>query len=375
MAKPQNIGAHTGLRGMAAIDVLIVHLALPMTFPEFPFFASINPVFLWSANAVDLFFILSGFVLNHVYLQTGPVAWRNYFVARFARIYPLFLATLMFLLGTQAYSSLRHGIPWSPDFALPRLLTNVTMLAGLYGNVAANCINYPSWSVCVEAALYVMVFPLLVVVYRVAGKWGPWFWTGMALLGVLGLISCYGVNELPDWPKLPDPLSALGRGVFGFTTGFALCTICRSVKFAKSVYDILGLVSLGLALAAILEMVPRSLVFPAFAGLVFSTTHPAAWVSRLFQLPLMEYLGERSYSLYLWHFPLIICLQRRFLYPHLRTDGSAPLNVRLFVWLAIPVVLFATAELSYRCFEVPLRQKLRALLSRKAGRDRNVSNC
>src|SRR6185437_5078025 len=84
--------ALTGLRGIAAIWVVLFHL----------FWPGIDPVTRTGYLGVDIFFILSGFVLSHVYFCKEEFftrsGYRRFLLTRLARIYPLHLATLIFLL-------------------------------------------------------------------------------------------------------------------------------------------------------------------------------------------------------------------------------------------------------------------------------------
>ncbi|MGN1288298.1 MAG: acyltransferase family protein [Bradyrhizobium sp.] len=76
--------ALTGLRGVAAMAVAFAHFQL-----FYPGYA--NAPFMWG-NAVDLFFVLSGFTLSYVY-RREDVQFSSFFTARIARIYPLYLLT------------------------------------------------------------------------------------------------------------------------------------------------------------------------------------------------------------------------------------------------------------------------------------------
>src|ERR1700744_3320893 len=97
-----DIRSHTSLRGIAAVLVVAFHYAVPLRHVGFDvnrYTLLVARGYLW----VDLFFILSGFILCHVYanqlVDIRSIA--SFFRARFARIYPLHIATLLLLVGCQ----------------------------------------------------------------------------------------------------------------------------------------------------------------------------------------------------------------------------------------------------------------------------------
>ncbi|MFY9600755.1 MAG: acyltransferase family protein, partial [Pseudolabrys sp.] len=98
----------SGLRGIAALLVLFYHVRTPqhleLNFGVCDVFSKFGYL------GVDVFFVLSGFILSHVYRDGFNLAGlRSYGVARFARIYPLHLVTLFMMLGAYAIA-LRVGV-------------------------------------------------------------------------------------------------------------------------------------------------------------------------------------------------------------------------------------------------------------------------
>ena len=102
----KQIGALTSLRGIAAIVVVILHFAYS-TLPEAGVILSRSTRFFRDGYLfVDLFFILSGFIMTHVYLESflmgvNKTSYWTFIRARFARIYPLHLFTLGVLVGLE----------------------------------------------------------------------------------------------------------------------------------------------------------------------------------------------------------------------------------------------------------------------------------
>ena len=134
----------TGLRGLAATAVAASHFtAVP------------------AELFVDMFFALSGFVICLVYLpEPGTrVDWRDYAVARFARIYPLYIATSLI-------AGLLHATGWSWSnpidyFPTRQTFHEVTLTTVLAVRTGITQWNGPAWSVAAEWWTYFTVFPLL----------------------------------------------------------------------------------------------------------------------------------------------------------------------------------------------------------------------
>src|ERR1700761_2103419 len=158
----------TPLRGIAAIWVICFHYGVVyFAFHPEQFGYLFNKGYL----AVDMFFMLSGFVLSHVYWRTfasdetlqGRDYW-NFISARIARLYPLHLFNLsLFLIATLAFGLHEYfaagNLPSIPLFgprSLTALVANVFMVQGIdAGDLAW---NYPSWSISVEFFAY-FLFP------------------------------------------------------------------------------------------------------------------------------------------------------------------------------------------------------------------------
>ena len=343
------------------MNVFIAHLALKDFFPSSLFVKSIAPIFAWHIQCVDLFFILSGFVLNWVYCKNSKISWKNYGVARIARICPLYFATLCFVLLMDLYSIVRHHIP-SVNFELGRLISNILMVSGLASDPGAACVNPPAWSISVEMLLYLALFPVL---YFINSKIGTRFYALLALacLATIGLLLCY---TGPECLRIPSNLFCQARGFFGFMVGFFCCSIWRIVRLNNLTIELLSLGAFLCAIVAIIEIIPKFLLALIFPLLVFSTVDNRAWVSRLLGSKIFCYLGERSYSIYLWHFPIIIFFSRMLLYPHKKMDGSYDTTLALKTLILIFFFTLLISELSYRFFECPAREWLRGKLSVRA---------
>jgi peptidoglycan/LPS O-acetylase OafA/YrhL len=153
------IKSHTALRGIAAVLVVVLHFSqtLRPIFDIDRYTSFIAKGYLW----VDFFFILSGYILCHVY-ATRPgeslAETRRFLNARFARIYPLHLATLLFLVALQGSIVLILG----RAFQIGQWSTFWLNLLDIHawGFLSEYDWNFPSWSISAEFAAY-LIFPAI----------------------------------------------------------------------------------------------------------------------------------------------------------------------------------------------------------------------
>src|SRR6266849_2921607 len=168
----------TPLRGIAALTVLMFHLARNSGDSSLPAF------FLRGYLGVDLFFVLSGFVLTHVYVQgfLGDTSWRSagaFLWARVARIYPVhFFVTALLVAcgGAQGLSGLD-------------VLDNFLLILVPW---PVHSINQPSWSLSAEWHAY-LLFPLMVGwLWRCNGRIAAAIWFALLLGLDIAIIGSFG---------------------------------------------------------------------------------------------------------------------------------------------------------------------------------------
>ena len=192
------INALTGLRFVAALAVYISHYGLPEAPGWLDTFAAAG------YDGVTVFFVLSGFVLTHTYgdefrrwSRETPIRLWNFGVARFARVYPLYLAVLLVVWGVD------YG---GTDYILPLHL--LALQPWVANPVVALGYNSPGWSIGVEVFLYVC-FPLVALVaMRAAGR--PRVLLSAAALVALAMVAVALFFVERGWGELPwsDPRSA-----------------------------------------------------------------------------------------------------------------------------------------------------------------------
>ncbi|GAA1728918.1 acyltransferase family protein [Aeromicrobium alkaliterrae] len=365
-----------GLRGIAVLLVLAYH-AFPSRLPG-------------GFAGVDVFFVLSGFLITTLLLreknQVGRVQLRRFWVRRVRRLVPAVVAMLAVvsgltvLVGNDTGAGLRSQVVgaltwtsnwiqihqgWSySDQHLPPLLNHL-------------------WSLGIEEQFY-LLWPLLVV-------------AALAVLArrrtqqVTVALALVSVGLMAFWYQTGDPNRAymgLDSHAFGLLlgAGLALSRVPHLLEpgpdgagarssTRRTVAGVLGLVVIGAfsALVAwnsdITFLGGLGLLNLAAVAVILAAATPGPVAVGLAWLPL-RWIGERSYGLYLWHWPLIV-FAVRLAHPD---DAEVAAGVALVVALAVSAV-------SYRYLEVPMRRDgirvtLRswlAVLRGKDGRDAVVA--
>lgn len=365
----RQIYSHTGLRGIAAMVVFLFHLNGPQY--HWGFDQRVSQFCHAGAYSVDLFFILSGFILNWVYLShiEAPIQWATYLKARVARIMPLYYLTLALSLPIPFYSLMKHGLAYvGQDYPMV-LVSNLFMVSGIMDGWHVT-MNAPAWSISVEFFCYLALFPVLNSIYRflVSKRYGFAVSLLIVALSIRLLVLCYRAQPIPilhcHWDS-----HWLARGVFGFTAGFFLCSIYRGASRRKPSVAVINLIVLGSIVVFILtrmDYLPIHLFLYALPFLVYFTAFDKGLSAYFLKLNQLQWLGERSYSIYLWHIPVM-----GFCFPI-----SEWINVRFFKvsnpglikYLILVAIVLVISELSYRYFEVPCRDYIRRL-----GRKQNDS--
>lgn len=341
MNKAEHVPQIDALRGIAALVVAFVFHQYYLTgdYHDGPLRGLWGFTWLhrYGWTMVDLFFVISGFIMCHVYLgrpdeeRPPPGAWR-FAVARFARLYPLHLVTL---LGTAAV--LAVGVPAGQDeyvrpdawhFGLNLLMLQQTSLA------EGMSYNAPSWSIAVEMYCYVAFY----LIARFARRWLPW----LAIAIVAGAV----LAAIPD-----GNLSRhIARGFCGFFAGVLVWRWGRFVPTWLAVlaplpvlwfFDAIETLNKGTYLAISL--------FPALVLLALRT--------RLLVGPVFAWLGSRSYAIYLVNGPIYWAMAW-LIYDGREVAGDTAGEELLLCFAAILIA----AHFSYRYLEDPARRWLRLRL-------------
>jgi len=359
----------TPLRGIAALLVTLFHcnkfyrVFLP---PGYTQFLENSP--LW----VDFFFILSGFILFHVYgryFRQGMKGrlFKKYAGARFARVYPLYVFGTLWAFGCAVVIRSRvTALDWqfADMFSLKALGPCLLLIQSLHIGYASAPLDNPSWSLSTEWWVY-MVFPFLVPYFARLKKRGKWL-TGLAIvIFYLGLrylegqpLGCYGMppNMITDFGLL--------RCLAGFATGMLLYTLYESrAGFMVMRRDWFFVLSFAGVLAALHFDIIHLVIIAFFPFVLISAAYNETAVKRFLDTRVLQRLGDWSFSIYMVHFPIIFS----FYIFDLRKDARMFADLNAFfnrppdytlgfaMCLVILALTIGIASLTYRYIEVPAR--------------------
>lgn len=361
--KPE-LAALTSLRGIAAIFVVWHHLM----FVVMPDVAAFTPSRLFEKSYlwVDLFFILSGFVLAYIYQDTfrngvTGARYRPFIQARFARIYPLHLFILILFVGfegLQWFLSILGATgmenlpaPFTGKQSGETLLTNLLLVQTLHWQAYW---NEPAWSISAEWIMY-FFFPFLLQPLIRLQKQSFVFVAILALIPLIIVEWHFGDLGLhyAGWPMLVRCLCEATLGILAFR-----CYQMGMLSQLASARLLLPVLILNLSILAI--PVPGVPSVAGFFWLVLCASRLPQQNHHLLNHPLLVYLGKISYSIYLVHWLMMDILKDGALF---FTGTLAHQELPLFEQVAVITVMFimliGISALTYRFIEAPMRRRLK----------------
>jgi peptidoglycan/LPS O-acetylase OafA/YrhL len=361
----EQLASLTPLRGIAALWVVIFHFCwyLPAIHPE-RYTGAVYKGYL----AVDLFFVLSGFVITHVYKEgfargLSARRYQNFLKARVARLYPLHLAVLLLFLvaamaeraATYALKGSFEPIPLVGERSLSAFLANLVMLQGLWARQLSW--NDPAWSISLEFLAY-LLFPLLFPVLWRRGRVGK-----AAIGGLLTAVLVWLAYRTDDYFNQWNGTYAVLRCLPEFLAGSLLYSAYQSGAFASVLATDGAFAVVIVVLGTLLHIAAPDLGIVALFPLLILTAvrNTGQFASLLNSAPLVG-LGDISYSLYLLHwFVLFSTTAVVRLLPGIDL-ASLPLHTSLSLMAVLIGVSLALAALSFRFIEVNGRRWLRERL-------------
>lgn len=345
-----------GLRGTAAAWVFLHHAAILNAIQY--------PVLKEGLSAVDLFMLLSGFLMTFHYLErearepwTDPGTWFRFWVRRFFRIAPLYyvLLAVAMLAGNwigdwrdviaSVHPDTATAVSRYTDQSALNWLTHLSFAFGLSPSYSFRT-ALPDWSIGLEMQFY-LVFPFLMLVWRAVGPF-------ITVLAALLFCAVTGLVLKGYFDAFPMP-SMLALKLHVFAAGMLLAAALKSSDRITT----LGLVALAMVLPLLsylihIENIASSRIQIAlvliFAALVFHENlarlpvlKPVVGaVIRFLDSRPMRHLGDTSYSVYLVHLliliPLVGLLSSFPAYGHLPNFAKMGLSI---VLSAPPVYLLA----------------------------------
>lgn len=364
-----------GWRGLCALFVALFHFSAFGTF-------YLNPFVRGSYLFVDFFFVLSGFVISHAYfgrLNSAPDTG-TFLVRRLGRVWPLHAATLVAFIPLEIVKALAiHGeaAAFTGRFAPSSILSNLFLVHSL-GVEGELTWNMPSWSISAEVFAYI-TFALVCLLAR-----RTWLVTAAAVA-----LSSAGAFVVMGWSDhYIDTSFDLGyfRCLYGFFAGHVVYRLFMAARRAGlEKLPAAGLIEAA-SLAAVVAFVAAahgnalSFASPLLFGLVvWVFAFEGGLFSRLLAKGPFQWLGARSYSIYMVH-ALVIALYQKAaavmqkllgqpMFADLAVDGG---ETRLIffggAWvmdglaLCYLVTVVAVSALTYRFVEMPGQASFNALL-------------
>lgn len=281
---------------------------------------------------VPFFFILSGFILAYVYGNTGLSfgTSRDFYISRIARIYPVFLLSILIAAPFAAAAS--PALEWQQFVMLQSWSEKFQHWNG------------PAWTLSVEAFFY-LLFPLFLPILN---RMGIQTLLAVAVFSMFLfiLLVCFGFHQLFPPARLPEFIYGVALGLVflrGARTHPAVFVICAITATAT--------------LAMPNSMFTKLFSVITFGPLIFAGAgvHPDGIVGKALHGRLLVFLGGASYSIYLLHIPVKSII-----------ETALPASLEMFgKAIYIPVLLLVSC-LVFQFFEEPARQLIRRrLLSRK----------
>lgn len=354
-ARKPPLPALTGIRTLLAFNIVLFHFTPPYLGPIRPF---VEHGFVF----VNVFFLISGFILSYNYFDRGTsLNKRDFWFARFSRLYPVYLLVLIIsfkMLEIEWHARSRTEF-WQGLVLSPLLLQGWSPSLATFWNTVA-------WTLSCEAAFYA-AFPWIIRL--------PWPRRPSRL--ILLLATLWIVNMIPSALYLllnPDHLTAP-------VTRYSSTTLIRFLKYTPIPYAATflagvalsrlqltmtvtdrqrlaiaaaALIALGLFFYLVSPHVPYlllhgGLLLPLFAALVFGLSGPHVIASVFSWGPLLL-IGESSYCLYLLHFNIFQLLHMYHLPERMHVAALDP-------WISY-AALIVLSILVYRFVENPVRKTL-----------------
>ena len=346
-----------GVRGLAILLVLILHFLVELLgTTQIDWQAKIALLFRLSWSGVDLFFVLSGFLIGGILLDNKYAGdyYRTFYLRRFYRIVPLYAVLIItfalgiLLVGPNTAKPLTHMFNWRivPLWVYPLFLQNIFMT--LHHSYGSGWMGV-TWSLAVEEQFYLL---LPFVVRRLGHKGIVWFAVSMVIVAPVlrTLMGYYGADGLGAYILLPCRADALGCGLL-------VAIACRNqivwtwlVSHRRYVYAAFAILGFGI-LAWIVNDAPLGYTWIAafYTSLLLLVVTPG-WGRLVFHNFVLVRLGVLAYALYLFH-PGILQL---FHYVFFRTFPSIQDVPTLCVTLLALGTVMLLAQLSWLVFEKPL---------------------
>jgi len=331
MVKRLPVHYNPALDGIRAIAVLLVMAFHPRI-----------PGFKGGFIGVDMFFVLSGFLITHLLMEerrrSGSIDLPGFYIRRFWRLTPpLLLMVVGYVIGLTIFFE-KFSVTYIRD----------SLLALFYlSDYSKAFFSKPgflthTWSLSVEVHFYLLWPFALLAVLRPCRQWQPALI--LFLLWVMAIAwRWYCLAEGQRWGmvyfRFDTRISGLILGAL-----LAYLTSMRMPRFHPRVMDALGTLALGVIAVSVMEWRFRDegaleygtgIAELATVALLLVALTPASWLNRLLSTGPMTYIGRLSYGMYLWHYPAMYYMRKKlqwqetFIYGSLIASIAAAISYHL----------------------------------------------
>lgn len=339
-----------GIRAIAVIAIIIFHL---------------NPKWLPGGFlGVDTFFVISGYLiamlLINEYEKTGTINILQFWIRRMKRLFPPVLFMILIVIQYIIFfdQSLLYQLKKDVIAALLYISNWWYIFDGLsyFESFEARPLEH-LWSLAIEEQFY-LLFPLILIL--MLNKWSKK--NILLLFFVVSILSAILMSTLYD------PAANVSRIYFGTDTrlqtlllGVMCAFIWPAFKLKRDaprilvvIIDFLGFIGLIVLMYSIYKLSEHSAflfnggfyVLGIFTLLIImAAVHPSSIMSRLLGIKPLTVIGKYSYSLYLWHYPVIVLMQKHFV------QGQVP----IYIHISSVILTIVLAVFSYKLIERPYR--------------------
>jgi len=346
-----------GLRALAVVAVLLYHADVSFVPGGF--------------LGVDVFFVLSGFLITALLLRElgrrGRIGFGAFYLGRARRLFPaLFVLLLVVALAAafvvrDAASTVRTDLLAAVGYVANWWF--VVKESSYFEGLGRPPMLQHLWSLSVEEQFYLLWPAVVLLAYRWRRVRGVFIVAGVGALASTLLMAWLSVRG--GYPVPNDPSRVYfgtDTHAMGLLAGAALACVwqtwqpdgVRLTERGRIALEVAGLVGLSGVVAAFLAVEEYStalyrggflVLSVGTAALVAAISQPETQLSRLFAWAPLRWVGERSYGIYLWHWPVFLVTRPGLDLPW---DGGWLLAARIGLVVGI-------AELSYRYVEMPIR--------------------
>lgn len=343
-----------GIRAIAVIMVLAYHLKLALFKSGF--------------LGVTVFFVLSGYLITGILIseveEEGTIDLKNFWLRRIRRLVPAVMSMAVVIIFISAVVNRIIFTKGCKDFLASVLgFNNWWQIFNKISYFEAAGVPSPfthCWSLAIETQFY-LIYPLILLgIYKLVKSRGE----GRANRGLLfaGVTLLLALISVILMIVLFDPQQDASRVYYGTDTrafsllfGALLAILWEYQmvprRLSASVNMVLGSVSFAVLLVMTIAINGSSNFWyrgGQFFGtiltvlMVYAVSGRKTWLSRFLSNPVLKWMGDRSYSIYLWHYPIILLISK---------------GIKASWWITLIEIVLSVvlSELSYRFIETPIR--------------------